>query len=84
MDQTLFLSYLKEYALNALEAGEDDVSAAADYLESLKKPSFISKNRKEKRAALRRARKVFNASRDRTPYLVLKSLGFDELAKLKL
>ena len=84
MDQSIYQEYLKAYALEALEAGNDDVSAAADFLEKKSRASLLAKDRKEKRAALSRARKVFNETRDRSAYMALKSLGFDELAKSKL
>ena len=81
MDQQIYLKYLKEYTLEALSNAEDNVSAAAEHLEKISKPSILTKNRKEKIAALTRAKKVFAESRGRSVYLVLKSLGFDELAK---
>lgn len=84
MNQKLFLGYLEEYTLEALEKSGDDVSLAADYLERIKKPGLLSKDRKEKRAALDRVSKVFMESRQRSLYVVLKSLGFDDLAKEKL
>ena len=84
MNQKLFLKYLKQYTLQALKQAEDDVSLAANYLEEIKKPSILSKDRKEKKAALDRATKVFIESRHRSLYVVLKSLGFDDLAKEKL
>jgi phage/plasmid primase-like uncharacterized protein len=84
MDQKIFLEYLQDYTLKALSVADDDVSQAADYLEKLSKPSIFSKHRKEKRAALERAQKVFQNSRGRSVYLVLKSLGFDDLARQKL
>jgi len=49
MDQQLYLKYLKEYTLEALDKAEDNVSRAADWERSL--------------------------------FVVLKSLGFDDLAK---
>ena len=81
MDQQIYLKYLKEYTLEALSNTEDNVSLAAEYLEKFAKPSIFTKNRKEKIAALTRAKNVFAESRGRSVYLVLKSLGFDELAK---
>lgn len=81
MDINLYQKYLKEYTLEALEHAEYDVAAAADYLLSKKSPSFFSKHKKEKKAALQRTRKVFDESRSRPAWIVLKSLGFDELAK---
>lgn len=84
MNQKLFLQYLKQYTLEALEQAGDDVSLATDYLEEIKKPGIFSKDRQEKKAALDRARKVFIESRQRSLYVVLKSLGFDDLAKEKL
>ena len=81
MDQQIYLKYLQEYTLEALANTKDNVSLAADYLEKFSKPSIFTKNRKEKIAALSRAKKVFAESRGRSAYLVLKSLGFDELAK---
>lgn len=84
MDHTRFLQYLKEYALEALNRGNGDVSQAADYLEAKSRAGILARNRKEKNAALKRVRKVFSSSRGRSPYLVLKSLGLDDLAKDKL
>ena len=84
MDQRLFNHYLKEITLEALEQADDDVSRAADYLEQKTRAGLLASHRKEKNAALERVRKVFSSSRGRSPYLVLKSLGFDDLAKDKL
>lgn len=81
MNHELYLQYLKTYTKEALEEADYDVSEAADYLHSQKEPGFFSKHRKEKRAALRRAKKVFDESRSRPVWIVLKSLGFDEWAK---
>ncbi len=84
MNQKLYLEYLKEYTLQALEKSQDDVSLAADYLEEKRKPGLLSKDRNEKKAALNRVTRVFQESRQRSLYVVLKSLGFDDLAKDKL
>jgi len=84
MDHNLFLKYLEEYTLEALEQARDDVSNAADYLEKMKPAGIMSKNRAEKNAALERVRKNFSSSRERSLYVVLKSLGLDALAKEKL
>ena len=84
MNQKLFIQYLEQYTLQALKQAEDDVSLAADFLEEIRKPGILSKDRKEKKAALDRATKVFVESRQRSLYVVLKSLGFDDLAKEKL
>ncbi len=84
MDQKLFTHYLKEYTLEALEQSGDEVSAAADYIEKKKKAGLFARDRKEKNAALLRVQKVFRSSRERSLYVVLKSLGFDDLAKDKL
>ena len=84
MDHKLYLKYLEEYTLEALEHAGDDVSSAADYLEKLKKSGILVRNKKERNAALDRARKVFSSSRERSVYIVLKSLGLDGLAKEKL
>ncbi len=84
MDHKLFLKYLEKYTLEALKQSEDDVSSAADYLEKMKPAGLLQKNRVEKNAALSRARKVFSSSRERSLYVVLKSLGLDDLAKDKL
>ena len=84
MNHKLFQQYLRQYTLQALERAGDDPSLAADYLEEIKKPGIFSKDRHEKKAALDRATKVFVESRQRSLYVVLKSLGFDELAKEKL
>jgi len=84
LNQQLFTQYLRKYTLEALEKSGDDVSGAADYLEKVKPAGILGMNRKEKNAALSRARKVFSSSRDRSVYIVLKSLGLDDLAKEKL
>ena len=84
MNHSLFLKYLEEYTLEALELAGDDVSDAADYLEKKKPARMLVKDRQEKNAALERARKVFASSRERSLYVVLKSLGLDDLAKEKL
>ena len=84
MDQKLYQQYLLEYTLEALEKSGDDVSLAADILEERSKPFLWTKDRLEKKAALERAQKVFSESRERSLYVVLKSLGFDDLAKTKL
>ncbi len=84
MDQQLYLKYLKEYTLEALDKAEDNVSRAADFLDKKPKPKFFMKDSQEKKAALSRAKKVFTSSRERSLHIVLKSLGFDNLAKEKL
>lgn len=84
MDHDLFLKYLEIYTKEALEQSEDDVPGAADYLEKMKKAGILVKDRAEKIAALERARKVFSSSRERSLFIVLKSLGLDDLAKEKL
>jgi hypothetical protein len=84
MDQQLYLKYLKEFTLEALEEAEDNVARAADYIDKIPKPKLFIKDSKEKKAALSRVKKVFTSSRERSLYVVLKSLGFDELAKEKL
>ena len=84
MNQKLYLRYLRDYTLIALENSGDEVSQAADYLEQQSRPGLFSKDRLEKRAALERVKKVFSSSRERSLYVVLKSLGFDDLAKEKI
>ena len=84
MDQKIYLKYIKEYTLEALQKSNDDVSLAADYLEKKSRPNIFSKNRQEKKAALNRVTKVFTTSRERSLYVVLKSLGFDDLARTKI
>ena len=84
MDQKLFSKYLNEYTLEALEFAEDDVAQAADYLEKKKPVGLLKKDRVERNAALDRVQKVFSSSRERSLYVVLKSLGMDDLAKEKL
>ena len=81
MNHKLFQEYLEKYTLEALGQAGDDVSGAADYLEKLKKAGMLVRNRTEKNAALDRARKNFSSSRERSLYVVLKSLGLDDLAK---
>jgi hypothetical protein len=84
VNQKIYLKYLREYTLIALENSGDEVSQAADYLERQSRPGIFSKDRLEKRAALDRAKKIFSSSRERSLYVVLKSLGFDDLAKEKI
>lgn len=84
MDHTLYLKYLEEYSREALENAGNDVSGAADYLEKMRKSGIFVRNRVERNAALDRARKIFSSSRERSVYIVLKSLGLDSLAKEKL
>jgi len=84
MDHELIRQYIKEYTIEALDASNRQVGQAADYLLTKKKPGLFTAHRKEKRAALSRVRKVFDASRSRSVWIVLKSLGLDELAKDEL
>jgi hypothetical protein len=84
MDHRLFLNYIEKYTLEALERAGDDVNLAAEYLEKKRPAGILQKDRAEKNAALVRVKKVFTSSRERTLYVVLKSLGMDELAKEKL
>lgn len=81
MNHQLYLKYLKEYTLDAMENSGESVALAADHLEKQSRPGMFSKDRVEKRAALTRVKKVFTSSRERSWYVVLKSLGFDDLAK---
>lgn len=81
MNNDLFQEYLEEYALEALNDAEGDVSQAADYLAEKKGPSFFARHRQEKKKALGRVRKVFRESRDRSAWIALKSLGLDEAAR---
>lgn len=84
MDHNLVQHYIEEYTLEALEQSDGQIPAAADYLMEKKSPGFLSSHRKEKRAALKRVRKVFDSSRTRSTYIVLKSLGLDDLARKAL
>jgi hypothetical protein len=84
MDHKLVLKYLEDYTLEALDHAGDNISDAADYLKKIRKAGMMDRNRAEKNAALERARKVFESSRGRSLYIVLKSLGLDDLAKDKL
>ncbi len=81
MNHDLFQEYLEEYALEALNHAEGDVSLAADYLADKKGPSLLAKHKQEKKKALSRVRKVFQESRDRSAWIALKSLGLDEAAR---
>jgi hypothetical protein len=81
MKQELFLKYLRDYALDALENAGESVTKAADYIAQQPRPGLLCKDRLEKRAALERVNKVFLASRERSWYVALKSLGLDDLAK---
>ena len=84
MDHKLYQEFIEKYTLEALEQNGDDVSAAADYLVRMKEAGILVRNRAERNAALERVRKVFTTSRERSLYVVLKSLGLDDLAKEKL
>ena len=84
MDQQLYQKYLKEFTLEALAKANDKVPLAADYLEKKQKSRFLNRDHQETKAALERVKKVFNSSRERSLYVVLKSLGLDDLAKEKL
>lgn len=84
MDTKIYQQYLEEYVLEALEKKNDDVSAAADYLAEKKNPFLLAKDRKEKKAALQRAKKLLEETRDRPAWIVLKSIGLDEQAKEKI
>ena len=84
MDHKIYQEFLEKYTIEALEQAGDDVSQAADYLERMKEAGMLVKNRAERNAALERVRKVFSSSRERSLYVVLKSLGLDDLAKEKL
>ncbi len=84
MNHQIYLQYLKEYTLDTLEHAGNNVSQAADYLETKRRPGLISKNRLERKVALERVKIVFDSSRERSWYVVLKSLGFDDLAKEKI
>jgi hypothetical protein len=84
MNQKLYLKYLHEYTLDALEKAGNSVTEAADYLERKSKPGPFSRDQKEKKEALKRVIKVFQETRERSWYIALKSLGFDDLAKEKI
>ena len=84
MDQQRYQKYIVEFTLEALGAANDNVSLAADYLDKKTKPRIFNKDHQEKKAALERVKKVFTSSRERSLYVVLKSLGLDDLAKEKL
>jgi hypothetical protein len=84
MDHKLVQKYLEDYTLEALEHAEDDVSDAADYLKKVRKAGILTRNRAERNIALERVKKIFDSSRGRSLYIVLKSLGLDDLAKEKL
>jgi hypothetical protein len=84
MDHKLVQKYLEDYTLEALEHAGDDVSDAADYLKKVRKAGILTRNRAERNIALERVKKIFDSSRGRSLYIVLKSLGLDDLAKEKL
>ena len=81
MEDKLIQQYIKEYTREALQAGENQVAQAADYLLSKDQPGLFSRHRRAKRLALERVSKVFDHSRGRSVWIVLKSLGLDELAR---
>ena len=78
MDWQLYQKYLKEYTIEALEESGNDVSLAADYLNKKTIIKVMFKGSREKKAALERVKKIFNSNRERSLYVVLKSLGFDD------
>ena len=84
MDQQLYQKYLEELTLEALAKANHNVPLADFFLEKKHNPRFYKKQHQKKNAALERVRKVFNSSRERSLYVVLKSLGLDDLAKEKL
>ena len=84
MNLQLYQKYLEEFTLEALENSNDNVPLASDFLEKKPQPRFFNKDHQEKKAALERVKKVFISYRERSLYVVLKSLGMDELAKDKL
>jgi len=50
MDQQLYLKYLKEYTLEALDKAEDNVSQAADYLEKKTKTKIFYERQRGKKS----------------------------------
>jgi hypothetical protein len=84
MDWPLYQKYLKEFTIEALEESGNDVSLATDYLNKKPVVMVMFKGSREKKAALERVKKIFNSNRERSLYVVLKSLGFDDLAKSSL
>ncbi len=76
MNQEKYQQELIDLVQEALIQGENDAAAASDYLNAMKKPGFLAS--KERKEAFYRARKVFNETRDRPVWFVLKCLGLDE------
>lgn len=81
MDHALVQKYVKAYTLEALKAADQQIPQAADYLAAKKEPGWFAKHRQEKKTALNRVRKVFDASRNRSLWILFKSLGLNELAR---
>lgn len=81
MGHSLVQKYIKAYTLEALDATDQQIPQAADYLAAKKEPGWFAKHRQEKKAALTRVRKVFDSSRNRSLWILFKSLGLDKLAK---
>ena len=79
MNQERYKQYVIAYVKEALSYGDNNADQAADYLQSLKKPGFLSN--KEQKEAYVRTQKIFGAYRDRPLWFVLKCLGItqDEL-----
>jgi hypothetical protein len=75
MDQDTYNQQLIELIREALDNSSGTVDGAADYLLNRKKPFFLTRNYKEKREALYRAKKVFHTTRDRPLWFVLSCLG---------
>ena len=79
MEDKLIQKYIKEYTIEALQEGENQVAQAADYLLSKEEPGLFNKHRRAKRAALERVSKVFDTSRSRRVWSVVESLGLADL-----
>ncbi len=76
MNKERFDQYLKDYIREALIYGDNDVTAAANYLLGQRKPGILAKP--EQKQALERAQKVFGSYQDRPLWFVLKCLGLTE------
>ena len=76
MNRERYDQYLLEYIREALIYGDNDVSAAANWLMTQRTPRFFA--REEQKEALRRAQKVFNSYQDRPLWFVLKCFDLTE------
>ena len=76
MNRERYDQYLRDYIREALIYGDNDVSAAANWLMEQRTPRFFAKV--EQKEALRRVQKVFGSYQDRPLWFVLKCFDLTE------